>query len=59
MASYNYMESRSIDNTKKSVDVVNLINKVKEERAQQRRNSYYIIAVFAIALSATGIIITL
>ncbi len=53
------MEYKSADNAKRSVDVVELIHKVKEERAKQKRNNYYIIAAFGLALAATGIIITL
>lgn len=59
VASYNYMESKAAENKARSVNVVDLVKKAKDQRLIEKRNNLYIILAFVAALLVTGLIITL
>jgi len=53
------MESKAAENKARSVNVVDLVKKAKDQRLIEKRNNLYIILAFVAALLVTGLIITL
>lgn len=55
----NYLVEKNQKNNKKTINVIDLINKAKFQEKREKRNTFLITAAAISALAVTGIVISL